>query len=437
MASGTLPTLFINTANRDSILNKHKQIAAKLHIEVPDGSDLGPLGSSSDPVTLKIRGRGNATWTLPKKPYKLKFDQPTEILGMPANRNFALIAWNYGSGNIEWLTSICGMEIARMLGAPWAPHIQPVELILNDNYEGLYFLTESVDIAPGRLEIYEQPAWNEDPATIPYGWLVEFDNYVDDPQIVIPEIDYVKLRITSHSPDGLSDLQRQWLTDEFTSLNDAIYSNGAIDWTERIDLESLARYFIIREITFDTDGFNGSVYLHRDRGDDAKWQFGPLWDIAMGVSIKNDFTMNLLPSFAVAHWIEPMMRNEAFHDEFLRMWNDFYPEKFNRLEAMALRVAEYCEAADAANAVRWPEMSEAASAREKAYLFFSRISSYARWLDANKNWPRSGIPGVIAAPEADVDGPLYDLTGRRVVGKARRGIYVESGSRRLIYRANP
>lgn len=124
MASGTLPTLYINTANRDSILDKVTKIAATLYVDVPDGSNLEPLGSRAEAVSLKIRGRGNATWTLPKKSYKLKFDLPTEILNMPANRNFALIAWNYGNGNIEWITSICGMEMARMLGAPWAPHIR-------------------------------------------------------------------------------------------------------------------------------------------------------------------------------------------------------------------------------------------------------------------------------------------------------------------------
>lgn len=364
MASGTIPTVYIHTENRDSILDKETKIAATLYIDVPGNSDLPRLGNAEQPVGLTIRGRGNATWTLPKKPNKIKFKKPTEVLELPAHRDFALIAWNFGSGNIEWITSICGMEIARMLGMSWAPHIQPVELMLNDNYEGLYFLTETVKIAPERLDIYKQPAYNDDPATIPYGWLVEFDNYYDEPQIIIPEAGWVKLKVTSHSPDGLSEAQLDWLIDEFTALNEAVYSDGAIDWTDRIDVESLAQYFIIREIMFDTDGFNGSVYLHRDSGEDSKWHFGPIWDIALGVTAKNDFTMNLLPSFAVAHWQRPMIFNRAFHKEFLRLWEDFYPEKFNRLENMALQVARYCEAADEANAGRWPSMSEKASAED-------------------------------------------------------------------------
>lgn len=429
MASGTIPTVYIRTENRDSILDKVTKIPATLYIDVPANSELLPLGSKDAPVSLTIRGRGNATWKLPKKPYKLKFNEATEVLGLPAHRDFALIAWNYGNGNIEWITSVCAMEMARMLGMPWAPHIQPVELVLNDNYEGLYFLTETVKIAPGRLDIYKQPEDNEDPSTIPYGWLVEFDNYYDEPQIVIPEVGWVKLKVTSHSPDRLSEAQLDWLTEEFTTLNEAVYSEGVIDWTERIDIGSLARYFIIREILFDTDGFNGSVYLHRDAGENSKWHFGPIWDVGLGVTPKNDFTMNLLPSYAVAHWERPMLEHPAFHEEFLRVWKDFFPDKFNRLESMALEVARYCEAADVANARRWPELSEKASAENKAALFFRRISQYALWLDANKNWETDALSELRSEPKP---GELYDLLGRKAGWSLRRGIYIRDGRKIIL-----
>lgn len=431
MASGTIPLMHIHTANRDSILDKVTKIQAELYVEVPENSDLEPLGNKENPVTLTIRGRGNASWKLPKKPYKIKFTEKTKILGLPSNRDFALIAWDYGSGGLGWLASICGMELCRIIGMPWAPHIQPVELVLNDNYEGLYFLTETVKISKKRLNIFEQPENNEDEDTIPYGWLVEFDNYADDPQIIIPETDRLRLRVTSHSPDALSDAQTQWLTEEFTSLNEAVYSNGAIDWTERIDLTSLSQYYIIREIMYDTDGFSGSVYLYRDLGENAKWHFGPMWDIGLGAGVKDDYTMNLLPPYAVAHWIKEMVKYADFRDEFLRVWNDFYPEKFNRMQQMASEVAAYCAEADRINAGRW----DLSYYTGKDASFWRRVSGYAQWLDENKYWPMATLTGVreVTVDSGSATGRLYDMTGREVRSTSRPGLYIsEDGRKRLV-----
>jgi len=434
MATRTIPVIHIHTENRDSIIDKVRKIKATLYVESPEGQTGDGIAGRDNPVELTIKGRGNATWMLPKKSYKLTFNRKTELLGLPAHRHFALIAWNYGSGNIEWITSICGMEMARMLGMPWAPSIRPVELILNDNYEGMYFLTESVCIDPGRLDIFEQIGGNEDAEDIPYGWLVELDNYVEENQIVIPEKDNVKLRITHHSPKILSDVQRQWLTDEFTAINEAVYSEGAVDWRQYLDIESLVQYFIIREVMFDTDGFNGSMYMYKGKEEEAKWHFGPIWDIGLNVTAKTDYTVNLRPPYAAAHWELELMRYDSFQQEFLRQWNAFYPAEFNRLEAMAHEVARYCSAADAANAARWPEMSYAASADEKADLFFSRIASYARWLDEHKYFPTVDLQASVrAADSAEKEpGGLYDLQGRRVELPAPAGIYLTRGRKVLM-----
>ena len=45
--------------------------------------------------TAKIRGRGNSTWYwYPKKPYRIKLDQKSELLGLKDNSDWVLLA-NY------------------------------------------------------------------------------------------------------------------------------------------------------------------------------------------------------------------------------------------------------------------------------------------------------------------------------------------------------
>jgi hypothetical protein len=43
---------------------------------------------------IQIRGRGHSTWYQPKKPYKIKLASKSSILGMPADKEWALLA-NY------------------------------------------------------------------------------------------------------------------------------------------------------------------------------------------------------------------------------------------------------------------------------------------------------------------------------------------------------
>ena len=133
-ASGKLPLMFINTENGDSILDKETKIPAGLWIEIPENcpeKDFA-LGSKDAPISLEIKGRGNSTWKMPKKPYKLKFTKKTAILGMPKHKHFALQAC-YGNA-IDWGAAVGGMELGRLTGMPWCSRVEPVELILNGPY---------------------------------------------------------------------------------------------------------------------------------------------------------------------------------------------------------------------------------------------------------------------------------------------------------------
>ena len=84
--SGTLPVVYINTRNKQTVNDTETQIPMTLYIDsvIPD---YHPLGSAQAPIAGTIKGRGNWTWTgFDKKPYKIKFDVKQKVLGMPNNR---------------------------------------------------------------------------------------------------------------------------------------------------------------------------------------------------------------------------------------------------------------------------------------------------------------------------------------------------------------
>lgn len=171
IVSGTLPIIYINTENATPIVDKVTPIPAGLYVTVPEGSEYTPTGAEDAPVALTIRGRGNASWEIPKKPYKLKFDKKTSLLNLPKSKHYALL--HHNQGFVDYLTSMSAMEMMRRLTGKWAPHILPVEVVLNGRYDGLYFLAETIKIDSNRLDIFEQEDGEIDPEIIPYGWLVD------------------------------------------------------------------------------------------------------------------------------------------------------------------------------------------------------------------------------------------------------------------------
>ena len=319
--TGTLPVIHIDTQGHKPITSKTVYIPGTYFVVDNNNPEMN-LGSEDSPLPLEIRGRGHSSWKGVKKPYKLKLGEKASLLGMNKHKHWALLRF--------YEPTVAGLQLGNIMGMDWTASTRPVEVILNGDYQGLYLLTETNRIGKQRLNIYEQPNWNEDASTIPYGWLVEIDNYIETNQISVLENNKWTLRVTYHSPDSLSATQRTWLTNEFKEINAAIYDADKPNstWEQKIDIDAMARFFIIQEVLDNSDGFHGSFYLHKDRGDDARWVAGPLWDLSCNQRAKTDYTflMKTTDTF-VPHWIGELIQDEDFCRAVRREWSKFYPQQ--------------------------------------------------------------------------------------------------------------
>ena len=319
--TGTLPLLRIDTRNHQPVTSKTVYIPGTYFIVDNQNPDFN-LGSVENPLPLEIKGRGHSSWKGVKKPYKLKLAEKAPLCGMSRNKHWALLKFNEAT--------VAGMRLGNVMGMDWTPSTRPVEVVLNGDYLGLYLLTETNRISKSRLNIYEQPNWNDDEGTIPYGWLVEVDNYFETNQISFRENDLWSMRVTYHSPDSLSEGQRSWLHGEFRRMNTAIYDGDKNrgEWEKLIDVDAMARYFIIQEVLDNSDGFHGSFYLHKDRADNARWVAGPLWDLSCNQRRKTDYTFRMKTSYGFTpHWIGELIQDPDFGIAVRKAWDEFYPRQ--------------------------------------------------------------------------------------------------------------
>ncbi len=324
--SGTLPVMYIETENRQPVTSKTEYLDACYWLDPLNNGDTEPLGSEAEPLTMQIRGRGHSSWKGAKKPYKIKLAQKTSIMGLPKNKHFALLKPSENT--------VAGLYLGKLMNMAWTPSFRPIEVVLNGDYIGLYFLTETIRIDESRVNIYEQHDQETDPALITGGWLVEVDNYQDDCQITIPENDDWNLTLRYHSPEDLSDIQQQWLTNEFKAINAAIYSEDktSTTWEEYIDVESVACFFIIQEVMDNPDGFHGSFYLHKDLKDNAKWVAGPIWDLVCYNRDKTDYTFQMKVHYGFTpHWIGEIIQYDNFCKAVEAVWKEVYPHRLTEI----------------------------------------------------------------------------------------------------------
>lgn len=320
--SGTLPVMYIETEGNRPVVSKDEYLDAYYRLDPMGAEGVEPLGTEEEPLAMEIRGRGHSSWKGPKKPYKIKLGKKTPIMGMPANKHWALLKPSENT--------VAGLQLGKIMGMAWSPSFRPVEVVLNGDYIGLYFLTETIRIDENRVNIYEQKDGETSPELINGGWLVEVDNYSDDCQITIPENSQWSLTLRYHSPEELSGAQKRWLTDEFKAINQAIYSSDktSTEWEEYIDVESMARFFILQEVMDNPDGFHGSFYLHKDIGSGSKWIAGPVWDLVCYNREKTDYTFRMTVHYGfIPHWIGEIIQYDSFCRMVEAVWREVYPAR--------------------------------------------------------------------------------------------------------------
>jgi len=323
--SGTLPVVYLNTTNNVAITSKEEYVTGSLYID-PLSTGYKALGSAGSPISGQFKGRGNWTWTgFDKKPYRIKFDKKQAVLGMPSNKHWCLMA--HADDCLGFMKNYAGYKLSEALGLRWTPKAVPVELVMNGEYYGLYFLTEQVRVGSNRVNVTEQ----EDNATdsVSGGWLVEIDNYYEEGNVTLYENNGQPVWLTMKSPEILSTQQRSYIENQLNGLNDAIWGNNEADVWRKLDLEEAVKYYLVQELLEDCESYHGSCYLYKDRdrnGVSEKWFFGPVWDFGNAYNRGWETWIYEYPQFA-QYWIGQLATWPQFQAKLQEIWYVFRHDK--------------------------------------------------------------------------------------------------------------
>ena len=219
-----LPVVIIDTQGK-SIPPPTGEWLSNTTIQIYEGRDSLVYEST----TVEFRGRGNATWYgYPKKAYAFKLEEKKDILGMPSSKRWCLLA-NYKD------RTLMRNDIANKLGnatdLAWTPHGRFVELVLNGNHLGNYYLTEQVKVEKNRVDINKK-----------VDYLLEIDSYYNDPYRFRSNITGYYYNIKSPQEP---DVNYIWVKIE--EIESLLLTNG--DYASYIDIDSFIDYWYVTEFT--------------------------------------------------------------------------------------------------------------------------------------------------------------------------------------------
>ena len=363
--SNTLPVLYINTVDETPITSKEVYVEGYYYLDANGCGDYESVGSADAPLPLLIKGRGNATWRFPKKPYRLKLDSKASLLGMPKNKHWVLLA-----AYSDWLAhgrNYLAFKLSEKMEMPYTTRCVPCEVVLNGDYIGMYFLTEHIRIDKNRVNIKEQEDGEIDSTMVTGGWLLEIDNYNDENQIrfIDPKKPAKNMRVTYHSPEDLSGVQVNYLTELINNVNVSVNTDdkSSREWEKYIDIDALARFYMVSEALDNLEAFSGSSWFYKDRGENSKLIWGPVWDAGSTLGNRNQDsnTTNFIykdeVSYAYNHWIEEIAKFPRFQIAIKKWWKKYSEDVYPTMQAEVDAYGELTEAALAADYLRWGDNS--------------------------------------------------------------------------------
>ncbi len=384
---GDLPLLTVNTVNGAPIADRENYVSAHMTIF---GSDPAFAYEGS----LGIRGRGNSTWGMPKKPYRLRLDSAASLLGMPGNRHWVLLA-NYADKSL--LRNHLALGLGWSLGMAWNPRTVTVRMQLNGDDVGIYQLVEHIRVGSNRVDIVEIEPGDTDPVSITGGYLMEIDHRREcEPNVQFDTTRGVPICIDTPDDENIVPAQYNYVRDYVRQTEDVLYgpdfTNATTGYVAWLDPASYIDYFLVAELMMNQDmqAFS-SIWTYKDRG--GRLQRGPLWDFDISAG-NTDYGVNADPRgwwIRGGPWYHRLFEDPAFAQAVRARWDGIRDQLLDDLIAEMHQQATRMGAAVEHNFNRWPMLHQhtwpnavltGSHAGEIAYLT-DWLRQRIAWLDAN------------------------------------------------------
>ncbi|MCR4680736.1 MAG: CotH kinase family protein [Bacteroidales bacterium] len=306
LTSSHLPIIIITTGINPSTGSHYSipdepKIVAKMKILYVNDTVMNYLSNQNDSAFLNYNGlvgielRGSTSQGHSKKPYGFETrmadsitNNNVSLLGLPAENDWVLNPMN---DEPSFIRDALSYHLAEKMGQ-YAPRTRYCEVIVNDDYRGLYFLTEKIKIDDKRVDLVKMDSSSNVFPDVTGGYIIKADKTTggDVPAWTTPAYDYwenVYYIFHDPKPEEITPEQSAYIHNYFDTIQSLISTHNqsvTSGFPAYLDVPTFVDYMILGELSSNVDIYQKSTFFHKDRN--GKLRAGPVWDF--NLSYGND-----------------------------------------------------------------------------------------------------------------------------------------------------
>lgn len=277
-----------------------------------------------------FRVRGNSSRKFDKKSYLLRLideknkENKQEMMGMTAHDEWAL----YGPfldktlmRNYMWLNIVGDIT-------GYAPNVRFCEVFLDEKYQGVYLMMETVARSEGRVNLTKYSPGDREAS-----YIIKLDQHREEDIRHIDDFLQYTLNYEMHSGISVIYPPKKHLTPELkdkiekdiSQFEKTLYSYDFKDpkkgYRAYIDVDSFVDYYILCEFLMIEDMCSRSTYLSKDiRG---KLTMSPMWDFN---NVLDNYFIQLSADgegifYNERTWFKMLLKDEYFVDKVVRRYH--------------------------------------------------------------------------------------------------------------------
>jgi hypothetical protein len=380
-------------------------------------------------ISIEMRGE-SSQYFYAKKSFSIETQTDSgtnnnvSLIGLPEENDFVL----YGPfGDKSLMRNVITYKMYEQLGH-YAPRTRFIELVLNDDYQGLYVLTEKIKRDKNRVDIARITAEDTSGIEVTGGYLMRVDKttYMDPSEywtspVTPPVAGYSNITYQFHDPeyDELNHKQRLYMWSYLLQFETALASPEFTDpekgYRSYLDIPSFIDLMILNEFVKDVDGFRLSHYFYKQKDSNGgKLVNGPPWDYNLTFG-NSDYTEDVHLTYNwtytltnTMYWWARAMEDPWFRNRLYCRWDELYGTFLNPLHVSGLIDSLINEMGDAVarNFQRWPILGTYQWPNSYVGQTYAEEEEYLRsWIDERLEWI-NGQWGGACIPASEHSGAL-------------------------------
>ncbi len=442
--SSNLPIFVINT-NGQTIIDEQK-ITADLGV-IYNGE--GVRNNLTDPFNhyngkIGIEIRGSSTQMFPKKQYSVETrdsggnDLDVSLLGFPAESDWI---FNAPYTDKSMMRNFLAYSLARTMGK-YATRCKYFELVINNDYKGVYILFEKIKRDKNRVNIKKLEPTDISGDAVTGGYIIKIDKWTGEgndgwvSNFLPYQNAWQRISYQYHipKPEDIVSQQKAYIQDYIFNFESKMYSNNFNNpdsgYSKFVDVSSFVDMFLINEMSKNVDGYRLSTFLYKDRNSvSSKLVMGPIWDynLAFGNAdyyegaILSGWMLDYLttnPYFlnsdgAVApFWWKKIMDDTYFKNQVKTRWEYIKSKgiKFEWFNKNIDSLVVYLNESQQRNFQRWPILGM--YVWPNAYIgqsYTDEIFYLKSWIRDRLTWIENNLPGEVVSVDENIIPNSFSL----------------------------